>query len=473
MLERLSILKRISILILIMTLFLIGTFFAFISINRSVEKIATDAINDVMQEGQKEKLKVATHSVALAISGAIQGIKSEEKIKEIIKRMLKDTRFEKDNTAYYVVNKGTIILFHPIASQLNGKNLMNIKDSKGVFFMRELYNKMKQGGGFIQYLFPKSKKDGIQPKLSYAEAIPNTPYWIGTGVYIDNINIKKKSVRKEIRISMFKNIMIIVVVVSLLFFGVALPLSFYISRSITKSLTNIQEVGSDVDSAATELASSNQTQSASVEEITASLEELISSIQEVATHASTVATSANQSTEQAHLGGNTVQQSIDAMQRINESSTKVAEIIQVISEIAEQTNLLALNAAIEAARAGDTGKGFAVVADEVRKLAERSGGAAHQIAQLIQESEKRVEEGTNLSAKTGEVFQSIIHKVENTADMIEQISASTEEQAATSNTIKDNMSEIAATVEENAACSEELSASSKNMSHEIRRIIRG
>ena len=95
---------------------------------------------------------------------------------------------------------------------------------------------------------------------------------------------------------------------------------------------------------------------------------------------------------------------VDAMDEINKSSKKIADIINVIDEIAFQTNLLALNAAVEAARAGEQGRGFAVVASEVRNLAQRSATAAKEIKTLINESVQKVGDGSELVNKSGQTF---------------------------------------------------------------------
>ena len=83
----------------------------------------------------------------------------------------------------------------------------------------------------------------------------------------------------------------------------------------------------------------------------------------------------------------------DSIQRINESTKKITNIITVIREIADQTNLLSLNAAIEAARAGEQGRGFAVVADEVRKLADKVTKATRDVEALIKKTENTVSYG--------------------------------------------------------------------------------
>ena len=98
-----------------------------------------------------------------------------------------------------------------------------------------------------------------------------------------------------------------------------------------------------------------------------------------------------------------VSDAVTAMGEINQASKKIADIITAIDEIAFQTNLLALNAAVEAARAGEQGRGFAVVAAEVRNLAQRSATAAKEIKGLIQDSVRKVENGSELVNPSGPV----------------------------------------------------------------------
>jgi methyl-accepting chemotaxis protein len=206
-----------------------------------------------------------------------------------------------------------------------------------------------------------------------------------------------------------------------------------------------------------------QTQAASVEQMTAAVTQLIESIEVISQNAISARSKATETARLAKVGGTTVDEAVSAMKLIQRSSEQINEIIQVIGEIASQTNLLALNAAIEAARAGEHGLGFAVVADEVRKLAERSSEAAKEIAKLIKESSRRVEEGASLSAKVGDSLKMIVTAVDNTAEGISQIAASTETQAASAQQVKTAIRSVSETTESNAAASEEMAASAEEL----------
>ena len=144
----------------------------------------------------------------------------------------------------------------------------------------------------------------------------------------------------------------------------------------------------------------------------------------------------------AREGSAAVEKVVASIQSIAESSEHIYEIIDVISDIAEQTNLLALNAAIEAARAGEHGKGFAVVADEVRKLAERSAESTKEIAGLIKNSTKKVEEGKQLSDGSRGALEQILTAVGKTRDIINNISVTMSEQAKSTQEVSSSMKEL-------------------------------
>lgn len=170
------------------------------------------------------------------------------------------------------------------------------------------------------------------------------------------------------------------------------------------------------------------------------------------------------SIEGMHRIRETVQETTRRVRTLGESSTQIGEIIEVISDIADRTNLLALNATIEAARAGDAGRGFAVVADEVRMLAERSSQAAKDIAELIESIQvdtkeavlamengtTEVESGTKFADEAGSGLKEIMEMVQNSAQLITEISGAFQQQANASSDIAKAMERIASIAQDTA-----------------------
>jgi methyl-accepting chemotaxis protein len=165
-----------------------------------------------------------------------------------------------------------------------------------------------------------------------------------------------------------------------------------------------------------------------------------------------------------------VANAVNAMHRIEQSSSQISNIIGVIDEIAFQTNLLALNAGVEAARAGEAGKGFAVVAQEVRELAQRSAQAAKEIKDLIRNSTDEVSTGVKLVQETGEALKVIEAQVVTINAQLDAIATSAREQSvglAEVNTAVNQMDQV---TQQNAAMVEESTAASASLASEVTRM---
>jgi len=159
------------------------------------------------------------------------------------------------------------------------------------------------------------------------------------------------------------------------------------------------------------------------------------------------------------------------MKGINDSSKKIADIINVIDGIAFQTNILALNAAVEAARAGEQGRGFAVVAGEVRNLASRSAEAAKEIKQLITDSVTRVEQGTALVDQAGNTMNEVVTSIRRVTDIMGEISAASSEQNAGVSQIGEAVVQMDQVTQQNAALVEEMAAAAGSLKSQAQDLV--
>ena len=228
----------------------------------------------------------------------------------------------------------------------------------------------------------------------------------------------------------------------------------------------IQEVASSatqLSASSQNMAANSEEQSSAVEEITSALEETDSQVKANTENAN----SANQlvmiTSDAANQGQAKMQAMSVAMSSINDSAQSIAKIIKVIDEIAFQTNLLALNAAVEAARAGQHGRGFAVVAQEVRNLAGRSAKAARETADLIEDSTKRVSDGVNIAAETGQALDKIVTNVTKVKNLVSEISTASMEQSRGVSQINIAMGQVASAAREGSLQSEEQALSSTGL----------
>ncbi|MGH8219839.1 MAG: methyl-accepting chemotaxis protein [Steroidobacteraceae bacterium] len=253
-----------------------------------------------------------------------------------------------------------------------------------------------------------------------------------------------------------------------------------LARGVNQLADNMAEIVAKVKHAAAEvyrgaeeisqgnanLSQRTEEQSSSLEETASSMEEMTSTVKQNADNAGQANQLAIAARDQAEKGGSVVAKAVRAMTGINDASKKIADIIGVIDEIAFQTNLLALNAAVEAARAGEQGRGFAVVASEVRNLAGRSATAAKEIKELIQDSVKKVEDGSVLVTQSGQTLEQIVAAVKKVSDIVAEIAAASREQSSGIEQVNRAILQMDELTQQNAALVEQATAASQAMAEQ-------
>ena len=228
------------------------------------------------------------------------------------------------------------------------------------------------------------------------------------------------------------------------------------SDMVSVGAANLADASQALAEGATDQAASVQQMQATINEITHGLERTVEEVNEAYEQARKVAQEAEASrTEMSVM--------TEAMERINETSRKIGNIITEIEDISSQTNLLSLNASIEAARAGEAGRGFAVVADQIRKLAEQSAKSAVNTRALIEGSIHEIGIGNEAATRTAEVLARVVEAIQEIAESSKVLSESSTKQAEAMAQADEGVTRISEIVQSNSATAEESSATSEEL----------
>ncbi len=234
MLSKLSVRGRMY-LILAMTLFMfiVNAQFAWMNLNK-IKDIGLERTKTVLIDAHKIKIKVATDILATSIADYIKHQKNHEMDITIMRSMLKDIRYGENKSGYFFIYRNTTNIVDPANPANEGRDLNGLRDKNGIYVIRALMKKAENGGGFLEYQW--AKPDGTTgPKISFAEKIPGTGYWIGTGVYTDKLETQIEKIDRELTAITERRSYYMLATVGSIYIGLTL-LSLFIISGIVKSL---------------------------------------------------------------------------------------------------------------------------------------------------------------------------------------------------------------------------------------------
>ena len=244
-----------------------------------------------------------------------------------------------------------------------------------------------------------------------------------------------------------------------------------INHNLSDTLAQIDLSAEQVSSGSEQVSTGAQALAQGATEQASAVEELSATISEIANGAKKNAENGETAMRQSQESGNLVLESakymeemVEAMGSISQSSQEIGRIISTIENIAFQTNILALNAAVEAARAGSAGKGFAVVADEVRNLATKSDQAAKATKELIDHSIESVQGGNEIVKKVSDALSKTVEASNLAMGSLQEITKAVEAEAESISQVTEGIDQISSVVQTNSATSEESAAASEELS---------
>ena len=389
---------------------------------------------------------------------------------------------------YFWINDLTPrVLMHPMKPELDGKDVSDLQDPAGNHLFVEFADIVKKDGtGFVSYLWPKPGFDQPVPKISYVQGFAPWGWVIGSGIYIDDVDvIFWNSIKWMIGIVSLLGI-VIFILLEIIIRSITKPVAAVVSAAnqlasgnllITIDLKSNDEMGdmlnavrntaavfskvmgeieycsthmgqsayqvAKISNEIAEVSRQQENRSLEVNQAMLALHQISSSVQMQAVDAvqrsRLVESMAKEGIQSVHQNIRSME---EATQQVNLTSAEVGELEQsaqqinsiviTIKEIAGQTNLLALNAAIEAARAGEQGRGFAVVADEVRKLAERTTHSATEVSSIIAQLSGKVKQVAGTMNVVVEKVRVTQDESAKTAGTIEGMASNAMEAAAAS-----------------------------------------
>ena len=237
-----SITKKIVALVAVLVLFTALTAVGYHHLVSRVRDMATARTTEMLLQDYRNELKDLVDGMAPTLAAAGDGVKDERELYRIYTSLVKGARFFPDHSGYYFIYKagGTVFVL-PTLPELEGKNIIDKIDPKGTPFIRKLDQVAQSGGGYVEYWFDKPGQ-GVLPKLSYARMIPGTPYWVGTGVYVDDVQVRQGRILADIHDTTSSFLWKLYLIVGNGFLVVVIPLVVLLVTSVVRPLRQLTAV---------------------------------------------------------------------------------------------------------------------------------------------------------------------------------------------------------------------------------------
>ncbi|CCO24928.1 methyl-accepting chemotaxis protein [Maridesulfovibrio hydrothermalis] len=425
MLKNLSIGGRVYLLLVFMVLFMLFSGAMFLNQIREIADYGVDEIQNVMLEDQKAKIRVATKTIASSLGEELREVEGEDAKILFIRKAIDKIRFEKDKSGYFFVYKGTVVVSLPPKKKLQGKDLGGVKDKNGVLFVKALANAARSGGDFVEYVFDKPGK-GIQPKLGYAEMIPGTDMWIGTGVYIDNIEENKIRVSTAMHKSADAGTLKIIMIVAGLFLLIVLPLCILMIRSIVRPIKDSTDAATRVASGDLSVKLDPQGRN----EVATLQESLNSMVETLSTNLDEIKVKEAESAEQARVAkiaaaeANEARQQAEGAKRegmltaANKLESVLNNIVKISRAVEQSTNEIMNGSDFQKQRITETATAMEEMNATVLEVAQN----ATETNQDTELTRSKADEGQQVVQGTIESMVSIQGQANELAKLMEQLS---------------------------------------------------
>ncbi len=244
MFRRVSIAARIYLFLGFAALIMIAMVGAFYGTAYQISAAGTEKANEFLLSDLKSRLKDVTTTATRGLASQVKGLSEEEQLR-IITEFVETSRFEADNSGYFYVYKGTVCVAHPVQKSLVGKDLRDYTDAMGQKSIRLLWDISRAGGGFVNFVFPKPGQGDV-PKLGYAEYVDGTPFWLGTGAYMDDVAAARNHIVTAMETATSERVRILALAILAVLLILCAPLAYGLASSVAKPLRNATRFATEI-----------------------------------------------------------------------------------------------------------------------------------------------------------------------------------------------------------------------------------